>query len=163
MSKKGGPVTKRGKRIASLNAARHCFRQAGIRPCAQGCPLWNTCEERAIGEPCPIEAKEFAGFVARLTETFDLAGDVAGQAHAEVLALQMVRIRRGNLYLSTLEHGGWADKSKEYLLKELRNLEVAFTQGLTQLRKHKAARASTQVWELRALDPVEEGDVDPQG
>jgi len=163
MSKKGGPVTERGKRIASLNAARHCFRQVGIRPCAQGCPLWNTCEERAIGEPCPVEAKEFAGFVARLTETFGLVDDVAGQAHAEVLALQMVRIRRGNLYLSTLEHGGWADKSKEYLLKELRNLEVAFTQGLAQLRKHRAASTSAQVMELRILDPVEDpdGDADP--
>jgi len=77
--------------------------------------------------------------------------------------MQRLRIHRGNIYLASLEHGGWADKSKEYLLKELRNLEVAFTQGLAQLRKHKAASAQAQVMELRILDPVEDpdGDADP--
>ena len=158
MGKKGGPKTSWGKRVSSLNSSRHYFRRAGIRPCSQSCPFWNNCEERLIGHPCAIEAREFANFVDRLSTAFDLAGDVAGLAHVQVLAGQMLRIRRANQYLASLENGGWGDKTKEYILKELRNLEVAFIQGLAQLRKHKAASAQTQVMELRILDPIEEPD-----
>jgi len=123
--------------------------------------LWDVCEERAIGEPCPVEAREFAEFVGRLVDAFDLAGDVAGQAHAEVLAMQRVRIHRGNIYLASLENGGWSDKTKEYILKELRNLEVAFTQGLGQLKSSRRLHRRVDL-ELRVLDPpIEERDDHP--
>jgi len=163
MSKKGGPVTARGKRIASRNSAKHLWRLQGIRPCTRSCPIYEECEERVeIGEPCPVEQAEFAAFVSRLAETFDLlAGDTAGEAACEVLGVQWLRIKRANAYLATLDHGGWSAKDKAYVLDEVRKLENNFLQGLGMLKNQHRTRRRVDL-ELRVLDPpIGESDDNP--
>jgi len=151
MSKKGGPRTSEGKKRSSANSGKHYFRLLGIKRCYSKCPAADVCPHHAPGETCQVELEEFRALVAQLVEAYGLA-DAAGKALAEVCALQKLRIMRGNTVLGLNGEEAWTDPKREYILRELRNLEAAFATNLAQLRKHKAASAQTQVMELRILD-----------
>lgn len=157
MSKKGGPRTSEGKKRSSTNSGKHYFRLVGIKRCYSKCPAADVCPHHAPGETCQVELEEFRALVAQLVEAYGLA-DAAGKALAEVCALQKLRIMRGNTVLGLNGEEAWSDPKREYILRELRNLETAFATNLAQLRKHATARNATDLVELRILEPEESND-----
>ena len=147
---KGGPRTPEGKKRSSTNSGKHYFRLLGLKRCYSKCPAADVCPHYAPGETCQVELEEFRALVAQLSEAYGL-NDAAGKALAEVCALQKLRIMRGNTVLGLTGEGAWVDPRREYILRELRNLEAAFATNLAQLRKMAREKGASTV-ELAFLE-----------
>ena len=103
---RSGPITERGKRIASLNSTKHGLRTGGFLPCKKDrCYFRQLCELLQVegaqsvlesidyGDPCPIEVEQYVWFRERLDKELTALG-VQDKGLCHVYAMTEILIER---------------------------------------------------------------------